>query len=420
MSELTEAQLKTQAFLGEIFQRIIAQDEGVRVYGTATMDAAFTNRRIDPVSGYLIVEDNIFTEAGVSPYRGREIQGYEELGLDQDRIYNVYRPFEEIQKGVASLRGVPVFDEHPPEQINKDNFEKYKHLMIGAVGSDVAARDNGARGTMSFYDAAAIGKILSDEQRKLSCGYQHILQQQEGLYDGVGYDLVMRDLNYNHVALVKQGRVVAAQVNDSMEGLEMPNKVKASPPQAAVKDAEGEKPEEKMDETITTETSPAKVESKKDAGLEERIKAAEDALDALMQEKAAKDELPSEIEKKSATGASDGAPVDIDALYHAVKDKVVAQFRERDKALDLSGSLVSGAARGAFDTADDVYRYALKRKGLEAPEGINTAGLEGMVKALSVSARGFFGSPRVAASDAATMSSVPDDIQEMLASVKLV
>ena len=49
-------------------------------------------------SGFLHVKISPLTRVQVAPYYGREIPGFEELGLERDKIYYGYRPEEELKK----------------------------------------------------------------------------------------------------------------------------------------------------------------------------------------------------------------------------------------------------------------------------------------------------------------------------------
>ena len=62
--------------------------------------------------GHLHVSRTPISKAAVNPYLGREIPGWDELGLDPDRIYQMYRPPEELERAAATSNGKPLLDEH--------------------------------------------------------------------------------------------------------------------------------------------------------------------------------------------------------------------------------------------------------------------------------------------------------------------
>jgi hypothetical protein len=59
---------------------------------------------------------------------------------------------------------------------------------------------------MCVWDVEAIAGIETDTVRELSCSYSYRADMTPGMYEGQRYDGVMRDIQGNHVALVKSGR----------------------------------------------------------------------------------------------------------------------------------------------------------------------------------------------------------------------
>ena len=66
-----------------------------------------SRRHID-VNGYLHVEVSPLTKETVNPYYGREIPGWEEEGLDPEKIYYGYRAGSELKKALNTFNGIPV------------------------------------------------------------------------------------------------------------------------------------------------------------------------------------------------------------------------------------------------------------------------------------------------------------------------
>lgn len=63
------------------------------------LDAA--SKRHKDVNGFLHVDASNISKETVNPYYGREIPGWEGLGLEPERIYMGYRPGEELKKAGA-------------------------------------------------------------------------------------------------------------------------------------------------------------------------------------------------------------------------------------------------------------------------------------------------------------------------------
>ena len=162
-------------------------------------------------SGHLNVRHNVLTAAGVSSYYGKEIPGWDKLGLSPDRIYNVLRPADEIRKAAPSLAGKPVLIKHL--EVSADAHPH--RSVVGSVGSDIVFDGQVVNASLTFWTRDAIEAIEHGDQRSLSCGYYYRPELQAGTYQGTAYTLVMRDLAFNHVALVVEPRVAGAMVGDS-------------------------------------------------------------------------------------------------------------------------------------------------------------------------------------------------------------
>ena len=59
-------------------------------------------RSID-ADGRLHVSKTNISKANVCPYFGREIPNWQELGLDGDKVYRLYRDPEELAKGEVTV-----------------------------------------------------------------------------------------------------------------------------------------------------------------------------------------------------------------------------------------------------------------------------------------------------------------------------
>jgi hypothetical protein len=160
-----------------------------------------SSRTID-ADGRLHVAVSNISKAVVSPYYGREIPGYKELGLDADKIYQLLRDPDELLKGADSFNNLPLLDRHIP--VSADDPKKQN--VVGSTGTDAEFVKPFLRNSLVVWDAAAIAGIESGEQTELSCAYYYKPDMTPGEYEGVQYDGIMRDIVANHVALVELGR----------------------------------------------------------------------------------------------------------------------------------------------------------------------------------------------------------------------
>jgi hypothetical protein len=174
--------------------------------------------------GRLSVKVANISKANVCPYRGREIPGWESLGLAPERIYNLLRDPEELKKAAPSLNGVQLLRKHIP--VNAEDHQPYD--TVGSLGTD--AEFDGTYLTNSLFVNAqdAIDGIESGKKRELSAGYHYTPDMTPGKFDGKGFDGVMRDIVFNHVALVEDGRAGPdVVVGDSMENVMKPTRFAA-------------------------------------------------------------------------------------------------------------------------------------------------------------------------------------------------
>ena len=152
--------------------------------------------------GRMRVAVSHISKANVCPYRGREIPGAEALGLDPNRTYNLLRAPEELARGAATFNGIPLLDLHIPTSAK----DPQKEHIAGTTGTEAAFRAPHLDNSLVIWDQRAIDAIQSREASELSCGYHYDPDMTPGVFGGVPYDGVMRNLRGNHVALVPDGR----------------------------------------------------------------------------------------------------------------------------------------------------------------------------------------------------------------------
>lgn len=152
--------------------------------------------------GKLHVSASNISKATVNPYYGREIPGFERLGLDPTRVYHLLRDPEELSKAADTFNNLPILSKHVPVTADKPS----KELVVGSTGTDAAFDEPYLRNSLVIWESGAILGIDSDVQRQLSAAYAYDADMTPGQYAGVKYDGVMRNIRGNHVALVEEGR----------------------------------------------------------------------------------------------------------------------------------------------------------------------------------------------------------------------
>ena len=174
-------------------------------------DAKNSNREKD-ANGFLHVKNCHCTKVQIAQYLGSEISN----DLIPDKVYNVFRPEEELKKAetIQSLNGVPLQLEH-----HDDTAEKpAQYTRIGATGTDAVFEFPYLSNSLHFFNQKAIDLIESGEKCELSIGYDCEIHKESGEYAGQPYDFVQRNIKIQHVALVECGRAGAdVKVSDSKE-----------------------------------------------------------------------------------------------------------------------------------------------------------------------------------------------------------
>lgn len=142
------------------------------------------------------------SKAAVNPYLGKEIPGYEQLGLDPNKVYKLLRHPDELARAVDTFNGIPVLIKHQPTSA-KDHP---KTITVGSTGTEAKFDHPHLQNKLSIWDKEGIDGINDKSRKELSCGYHYEPDMTPGTYEGEPYDGIMRNIVGNHVALVKEGR----------------------------------------------------------------------------------------------------------------------------------------------------------------------------------------------------------------------
>ncbi|UXL06469.1 DUF2213 domain-containing protein [Achromobacter xylosoxidans] len=390
------------------------------------------SKRQTDVNGYLLVRDNPITKVGVFPYLGREIGA-----PDPDAIYQVYRPQEELEKPetIASANLVPWIDEH--EFLGKDGTPPEKKGVQGTTGETARFDYPYIRNSIRAY-SGFMQNLIDRGKVELSPSYRCRYEFREGVFDGKRYDAIQRDIRFNHLASVKEGRTgpdVAVQdcltiTYDSAEFIKMEltpeileqiraliEQVLADKAAAAGSDNDPEKKPGADADPPADPAAPAAVTPEAKAAVEQTASAAEEASSAVESAQAAIQEVQTALEEVEAAAEEVKAAPTADsrkaldaamAKLGAVKNKIAARaadaqvmgmigtLRTEIKANDASAVVKQIAERdalvkrvtpfiGAFDSAllasaDHVAKYAVKKLGLKAQDGAELAMLEGYLQ----------------------------------------
>jgi len=164
-------------------------------------DSKLLNRRYD-ADGRLHILRTPISKATVNPYYGREIPDSDKLGLEPERVYYLLRDPGELAKAAPSFARNQLMFVHTAVSADDPKQES----IAGTIGSDVEFQAPYLIADLCIWDVEAIAGVETDTVRELSSSYRYRADMTPGMYEGQRYDGVMRDIQGNHVALVKSGR----------------------------------------------------------------------------------------------------------------------------------------------------------------------------------------------------------------------
>ncbi|EIO8741297.1 DUF2213 domain-containing protein [Salmonella enterica] len=424
-------------------------------------------RQFDKV-GRLRIERSNLSKANVCGYFGHEIPGAEALGLDPQKLYQLYRDPDELRKAVSTFNNIPVLCRHKPDYPGAPARE-YRVGTTHANGEfDGTYLVNG----MSIWDNSAIAGIETDEQREISSSYAYVADMTPGTTpDGEPYDGVMRNIVGNHVALVGDGRagpdcLVMDSLPQELKRMKLSKKEVAvltalgtylaprlaqdAAPRdllrlmaqhkrpaaiaSAVKTAYSERLAQDMDiepaelaQLMESAEAVPELVGDDDTGLTDEPKAFDtdspmESVLALLSGKVADDVLEKiksalapatdeDPEIKEADVKPDDVKVDkpaMDAAIRLATDQATKRAAENFRAVRVAETEVRPLIGDvvAMDCAEEVYRTALEQTGIDI-QGIHPSAYRSMVK-FAVEQKQTAKSPRVAMDQASASTFAAD------------
>lgn len=121
-------------------------------------------------NGRLQVKLSNISKANVCPYFGREIPNAEKLGLEPDKIYQLWRHPDELKKATATFNNIPLLSIHTPD-FPGDPPREYR---VGVTHSNADFDGTYLTNGLSVWDDSAIAGIETEEQEELSSSYQYV------------------------------------------------------------------------------------------------------------------------------------------------------------------------------------------------------------------------------------------------------
>lgn len=177
-----------------------------------------SEHRYKTPEGYLICTDAILARTGKQEYKRSEVFG-DECKNPDDPIF-VDRTVNEVfsDEALASFENKAVTVEHPDENIDAHNHNRYSVGFVRDVKRANVDGQDVMTGTLVITDAKAIEEIENGEHTDLSCGYDCDILDEENPRQ--------RHIRGNHVALCAQGRAGIARIVDSTNNTEYERQTK--------------------------------------------------------------------------------------------------------------------------------------------------------------------------------------------------
>lgn len=360
-------------------------------------------------NGFWLIKDNPISKVGVYPYLGREIGA-----PDPDKIYQVYRPEEELssEETLASFNLMPFIDDH--EFLGKDGTPAEKKGVQGTTGENTHFEFPYLKSNLRIFSGYLQGQIEGGK-KELSPSYKCDYDFTPGEFDGQVYDVVQRKIRANHLALVDRGRTgrdVAVLdcypiTNDSAEYImefteEQLAQLKAMFEEmwAAKAAADAEAEEKKAADEQAEKDKKAADETEPEVAAEQAVEMVEVAEAAIEEVKAAVEEVQAAAEELTSAPTADSAEklnaamAKLNGAKQKVKQTkivktqptvdtgtVIRQLAERDKLVDQLKPHIGVFDTVNMDSAQHVAKYAAKKLGLETSDGAELATVRGYLAA---------------------------------------
>lgn len=354
-------------------------------------------RRYD-ADGMLHVSRTPISKANVCVYYGKEIPDSEALGLEPDKAYRLLRDPEELRKAVSTFNNKPILNRH----IGVSVVNPPKDAIIGSTGEVADFDGTYLNNSMVIWDVDSIMGIETERQKENSSSYRYRLDMTPGEYEGEAYDGVMRDIVCNHVAIVPSGRAGSdVFVYDSkpsigktlMSKLDKfwayilpklasdadPEEVKKEVSKVIKDDAtQAEKDNESEAERLAREERELKEREEREKKDREKDRRADDEDDDGKDKKDKKAEDEDEDDKKDKAKMANDSRLAMDSAIRsatqAVEQRFVALRQAERDVRPVVGEL-------ACDSAEEVYRTALKQLGCDDHATLPVSALSSVFKA---------------------------------------
>lgn len=341
------------------------------------------------INGYVTYKDVPMTKAGVFPYLGKTISPE----LEPDRVYYVLRPWEELTKPetLKSLEKIPFINDHT--MLGKD-FTRPEDVGIeGTTLTNVKLNEPLITNDLTAYTERVKNLIDKSNKRDLSMGYRCRYELAKGEYNGQPYDAIQRDIRFNHIALVDEGRMGAecrvtdhSIVYDSLDIAEKEQKlmakqtfvldedlkeeIKEEIKEELKQDILGGEPEvekEKVKEEIVDACDPAKDEEEENVTQDEDKRKLIDEIGGILKDKVDEEIIKTVLKKAeelaynpSETGVNDEEEPEVkeEKKEEISMDEMIKTIALRDELVNKVKPIIGENLNYNRMTVPEVVAYA--------------------------------------------------------------
>lgn len=342
-------------------------------------------------NGWYEIAGNPISKVGVFPYSGASIGA-----PNPSEMYNVYRPEDELssEETLKSFRLLPFINNHVMLGAGVHGLTPAEQKGVeGVIGDNVYYEDGTLYANIKVF-SENLADLIDAGKKELSAGYRCNYEMVSGVWNGIKYDAIQRNIRGNHLALVDQGRMGKdVAVLDHF-------KITFD-----AKDLQMAEEEKKKDDRLEKVLDWAEKCMAKDAMEEEEKKKAEDEKDDEDKEKKAEDEDMDDKDKKDAKDSDISRIEKLEGIERtgAAMDALERQFADF-KANSTKTILAEVAAKnvladklshhiGTFDHADktlsEVAKYGVDKLGIPCVAGNEHAVLNGYLHNRNVSTVGY-------------------------------
>jgi uncharacterized protein len=354
-------------------------------YSNAGKDSE--SAREEDINGWIEIKRNPISKVGVFEYSGAQIdpEGINPE-IDQERIYKVYRPEEELSdpETLKSFRLLPWTDEHAMLGNDENGLiPPEKKGIHGVIGEDVYYDDGYLKANLKVF-SQRLADLIEKGKKELSIGYRCLYEIASGVFNGESYDAIQRRIRGNHVALVEEGRsghdvavldhfkfTFDTRLLMETEKTEVKDEITVESLSRRLQEL-AEKIEAMHGKTIDNEEPivDTKEEQKETADESEKEEKTEDEKDET-KEKAPHETMDSALRKEFKN------------FTNTYAKKLMHEIVERDRLADSLSRHI-----GVFDHKDktlaEVAQYGIKKLGLKCGNGYEQAVLQGYFAAKKV------------------------------------